>query len=120
MVARLEATPAPRRLAKRSAMFSWIDPFSDSLTKIVAALIALLSAVGITTMFQVDTTTGLGTLTLGGIPTTVQGWASIGFHAFGQYWLQKGYYLAAIKSNYSTGDLTPLELQPTMRRRRDD
>lgn len=85
---------------KRDPRFAWITPFTDHITKALAALVAVLSAVGI--MFAFDAEHGV--LTISGLPTSIEQGANIVMMAFEQYWGQKFWYLAAIKPN---ADPTP-------------
>lgn len=79
--------------AKNDPRFAWIDRYTDHITKIVAAIVAVASAIGISFMFDSEH----GTLTMTGIPTSLEEIASILVMAFEQYWGQKFFYLAAIK-----------------------
>lgn len=80
---------------KRSPAATWINDHSDAITKCVAAAVAFLSAIGIT--YTWDPTTRSATFS--NLPVTWEHWQQIATHAFTQYWVQKGYYLAAIKPN---------------------
>ena len=101
---------------KRSEGYKWITPYTDAMTKGIAALIALLTTLGISTVFDATT----GTLTVTGLPTTLGAAGALLMQAFSQYWMQKGYYLMAIKSNYQVAAITPKEMVPHMKRRATD
>lgn len=80
---------------KNSKLVPFIDKHTDTLTKIVAAIAAGLVSFGIT--YTWDPT--VGRLTFEGLPTSVdQGW-SMFLSWFGQYWLQKAWYVLGIKPN---------------------
>jgi hypothetical protein len=93
---------------KQSSAFSWITPFTDTLTKIIAAVIALISAVGIT--YAWDPTHG--ELVLRGLPTSWSMFWEVTTRAIGQYWIQKGYYLTAIKPNMILQGDYPISQEP--------
>ena len=82
----------------KSAMWSWIGPHTDGVTKTVSAVIALITTtIGITFSWVVDPATNLGTLTIGSVPTTFEGWMAVFLTAFTTYMVGKGYYLGMIK-----------------------
>lgn len=83
--------------ASNSPVFAWVTAHTEFLNKVLAVVVGVLTAIGITTGWVVDPETGLGTLTLGGIPTTLGGWSTILVVTFEQYWLMKGWYKGLIK-----------------------
>lgn len=85
---------------KQSPNLSWITPYTDSLTKLLAAVVAVASAIGIAYTFDAEH----GALTITGLPTTLDEGASIVITAIEQYWGQKLIFLTAIKP-YERKDL---------------
>lgn len=81
---------------KQSPRFSWITPYSDTITKIISAIYGLLIAAGLTIAFT-PAGDGTGTFAIGHIPMTPSLiWQAV-MHAFGQYWGQKAYYVMGVK-----------------------
>ncbi len=84
--------------AKQSKLVPFIDAHSDGITKFVTLVTALLTSLGISFMF-IQTPEGVGSLTIGGLPVTPVGWATMVLQAFASYGGQKFYYHAAVKPN---------------------
>lgn len=82
---------------KQSENFSFISQYTTGITRVIAGVVAFLTAFGLTTAWVVDPVTGLGTLTFTGIPSTLNMWGTLGVNWFISYWFQKGYYLGMIK-----------------------
>ena len=82
---------------KHSRRFPWIDEQADGIARIVTALVSVAAAVGITYTFDMST----GQLVISGLPTTIESATTIVLHAFGQYWMTKGYYHVALKPRAS-------------------
>jgi hypothetical protein len=83
--------------AKDSRFVPWLDTHTDGITRLVTAFVSLAAAVGITYTFDTST----GQLVISGLPTTLESAATIFLHAFGQYWMTKGYYHVALKPRAS-------------------
>ena len=81
---------------KRTNSVPWITEHTAWTNRIVAALVAMLSAIGITSGFVIDSTSGYATLTLGHIPATWETFSNMVVIAFEQFWIQKGYWRVAI------------------------
>lgn len=82
---------------KNSHRFPWIDQQADGIARLVTALVSVAAAVGITYTFDTST----GQLVISGLPTTFESAVTIFLHAFGQYWMTKGYYHVALKPRAS-------------------
>jgi hypothetical protein len=86
------------QVAKQSKLVPFIDAHSDHITKLVTVLTAIATSVGISFVFT-QTPEGVGSLTIGGLPTTAVGWVTVVLQTFASYGGQKFYYHAAVKPN---------------------
>ena len=91
--------------ASQSPVFGWISAHTELLNKVIAGVIGVLTAIGLTTSWAVDPVTNLGTLTFGGIPTDAATFWSMVVVAFEQYWLMKGWYKGLIKGTDKSADI---------------
>lgn len=94
--------------AKRSPSLSWVDAHADGVTKLLTTLASIVTALGVSYTF--DSTAG--ELIIRGIPTSVDQAVSVVLHAFGQYWMSKAYYLAAIKPRMEAA-VKPITIEVT-------
>ena len=91
--------------ASNNPAFAWVTSHTELLNKILAGVVAFLTALGIATTWMVDPVTNLGTLTFTGIPTDFKTISSMLVLAFEQYWLMKGYFKVAIKGKESDAEI---------------
>lgn len=87
---------------KRNPAVKWISPYTDTLNKVVATIVALALSVGITFTWTPDPETGRGQLVVVGVPFTAALWIEVAIRAFVQYWSSKLTYLGVIKGKKSS------------------
>lgn len=82
---------------KLSPAIGALTPYTQVANKAFSLLLAVLTTIGLTTVWVVDPTTQLGSFTIGNIPTTFEGLSRMAITVFEQYWFQKAWFKGIVR-----------------------